>query len=101
MARRTPLTDHRRGCDAKHCHSEAVEQAAARFGRIDVLANVAEIALEQPLIPRTRLGRPEEVAGIFAFLASEDAGVITGETILMDGGQLAIDGRKLHAWDDI
>lgn len=67
----------------------------------DVLANVAGIALEQPLIPLTRSVRLEEVAGIFAFLASEDAGFITGETILMDGGQLAIDGHKLHVWDDI
>ena len=52
-------------------------------------------------IPLNRLGKPEEVAGLFAFLASEDAGFVTGETILMDGGQLAIDGRKFHAWDDI
>ena len=52
-------------------------------------------------IPLNRLGKPEEVAGLFAFLASEDAGFVTGETILMDGGQLAIDWRKFHAWDDI
>ena len=48
-----------------------------------------------------QLGQPAEVAGGFAFLASDDAGFITGETILTDGGQLAIDGRKLHTWDDI
>lgn len=53
------------------------------------------------LIPLGRLGKPEEVAGTFTFLASDDAGFINGATILMDGGHLAIDGRKMHAWDDI
>jgi 3-oxoacyl-[acyl-carrier protein] reductase len=36
-----------------------------------------------------RLGRPEDVAGTFAFLASDDAAFIHGETIVIDGGQLA------------
>lgn len=36
-----------------------------------------------------RVGKPEEVAAVFAFLASEDASFITGESILIDGGQLA------------
>lgn len=53
------------------------------------------------LIPLGRLGMPEQVAGTFAFLASDDAGFISGATILVDGGHLAIDGRKNHAWDDI
>ena len=53
------------------------------------------------LIPIGRLGKPEEIAGTFAFLASDDAGFINGTTIIADGGHLALDGRKLHAWDDI
>jgi len=40
-------------------------------------------------IPLRRTGRPEEVASVIAFLASEDASFITGESILIDGGQLA------------
>ncbi|MEF3302007.1 SDR family NAD(P)-dependent oxidoreductase [Paenibacillus sp. GYB003] len=40
-------------------------------------------------IPLGRVGRPEDVAGVFAFLASDDAAFITGETIVVDGGQLA------------
>lgn len=40
-------------------------------------------------IPLGRAGSMKDVAGVFAFLASEDAAFITGETILVDGGQLA------------
>lgn len=40
-------------------------------------------------IPLGRVGKPEDVAGVFAFLASDDAAFITGETIVVDGGQLA------------
>ena len=40
-------------------------------------------------IPLGRLGRPEEVAGLFAFLASDDAGYITGQCFVIDGGEIA------------
>ena len=41
------------------------------------------------LIPLNRFGRPEEIAGVIAFLFSDDASFVTGESILVDGGQLA------------
>ena len=40
-----------------------------------------------PLIPVGRLGEPEEIGRCVAFLASEDAGFITGSTLAANGGQ--------------
>jgi acetoacetyl-CoA reductase len=40
-----------------------------------------------PLIPIGRLGEPKEVARCVVFLASDDAGLITGATLTANGGQ--------------
>jgi glucose 1-dehydrogenase len=40
--------------------------------------------------PLGRCGEPEEVASIAAFLASDDASYMTGQTIYVDGGRLAL-----------
>ncbi|MEM9475446.1 MAG: beta-ketoacyl-ACP reductase [Pseudomonadota bacterium] len=40
-----------------------------------------------PQIPVRRLGEPEEIARCVTFLASEDAGFVTGSTISANGGQ--------------
>jgi NAD(P)-dependent dehydrogenase (short-subunit alcohol dehydrogenase family) len=39
-------------------------------------------------IPLRRHGRPEEVAALFAFLASDEAAYITGQTYIIDGGEI-------------
>lgn len=39
-------------------------------------------------LPLRHLGTADDVAGAFAFLASDDAAFITGETLVIDGGQL-------------
>jgi 3-oxoacyl-[acyl-carrier protein] reductase len=46
----------------------------------DVLAKMAE------KVPVARLGKPEEVANVYAFLASDEAAYINGATISVDGG---------------
>jgi NAD(P)-dependent dehydrogenase (short-subunit alcohol dehydrogenase family) len=40
-------------------------------------------------VPLDRLGRPEDVAALFAFLASDDAAFITGQCFVIDGGEIA------------
>ncbi len=43
-----------------------------------------------PQIPIGRLGEPEEVARCVVFLASDDAGFITGSTLSANGGQVMV-----------
>lgn len=51
----------------------------------DKLNDVQKKAITD-MIPLKRIGRPQEIAGLVAFLASPDADYITGETIRVDGG---------------
>jgi len=54
----------------------------------DALAHYGEQEVEQwrSTIPLGRLGTPEEVAGMIAFLASSGGAYVTGTTIAIDGG---------------
>jgi NAD(P)-dependent dehydrogenase (short-subunit alcohol dehydrogenase family) len=46
------------------------------------------------LIPMNRFGLPEEVAGVVAFALSDEASYMTGESMIVDGGQIACQDNK-------
>ena len=83
-----------------HGFTKALAQEGARFGitvnaiapgyiDTEMVAAVPEAVLEKIVarIPVGRLGHAEEIARGVAFLASEDAGFVTGSTMSMNGGQ--------------
>ena len=55
-----------------------------------VVNDEAAIARVMSRTPLGRAGEPSEVASIAAFLASDDASYVTGETIYVDGGRLPL-----------
>ena len=51
-----------------------------------MLKNPEFLANREAVIPMHRLGEPEDIAGVVAFLLGEDAGFVTGENLSADGG---------------
>jgi 3-oxoacyl-[acyl-carrier protein] reductase len=49
----------------------------------------AYVEMVKPLVPLGRMGQPDEVAGLVAYLASARAGFITGASLTIDGGYVA------------
>ncbi len=52
----------------------------------DMIETIPMLEMMKKRIPLGRFGKPEEVAGAVAFLASEEASYITGHTISINGG---------------
>lgn len=65
-----------------------VNAVAPGFILTDMTASLPENVKEKMLgqVALGRFGQPEEVAAVVVFLASEGAGYITGQTIVVDGG---------------
>jgi len=96
---------------SKHAVSGMTKNAALEYGRDGIVTNaIAPGAILTPMVaeafkqvnpqdpkaaeteyaqanPTKRLGLPEEVAKVVAFLLSEDASYVNGQTIAIDGGQ--------------
>ena len=62
-----------------------VNAVAPGFVKTDMTADLDEDALKKT-IPARRFGEPEEVAALIGFLASKEAGYITGNVISINGG---------------
>lgn len=67
-----------------------VNAVAPGFIASEMTAELGEVVLEEAKkrIPAKRLGTPEEVAAAVLFLASKDAGYISGQTLVVDGGMI-------------
>lgn len=65
-----------------------VNAIAPGFISTDMTGVLSEKIIEKTIarIPMQRMGEPEDVAGMAAFLASDEAGYITGQIICVDGG---------------
>ena len=65
-----------------------VNAIAPGYVMTDMVSKIPEDILNKiiGLIPMARLGKPEDIARAVAFLTSEDASYITGETISINGG---------------
>jgi 3-oxoacyl-[acyl-carrier protein] reductase len=72
----------------KHIRVNAV---APGFVETDMLSKVPPKLLEQYVsrVPLRRFAKPEEIASVVSFLASDEASYIVGETVVVDGGVLA------------
>ena len=52
------------------------------------ITSTEERAAMARFVPMKRWGTPEDIAGAMAYLADRDAGYVTGQTIVVDGGAL-------------
>lgn len=65
-----------------------VNAVAPGFTKTEMIEKVPEkvIAMLLEKTPLTRLGKPEDIASLYTFLASEESSFITGQVIGIDGG---------------
>ena len=61
----------------------------AKVGRYSINLTMRREAFTR-MTPVGRLAEPDDIAGVIAFLASEDSGYITGATIDVNGGRLML-----------
>jgi 3-oxoacyl-[acyl-carrier protein] reductase len=69
-------------------HGVTVNVVSPGYIATEMLGEIDEAGLKAALalVPMKRYGKPEEIAAAMAFLASDDAAYITGQTIRVNGG---------------
>lgn len=68
-------------------HGIRVNSVSPGYIRTELVEPYAEYHSQwEPKIPLGRLGRPEELAGLYLYLASDAASYMTGSDIVIDGG---------------
>lgn len=69
-------------------HGITVNSISPGYIATEMLGEIDAEGLEEALrlVPMRRYGKPEEIAAAMAFLASDDAAYITGQTIRVNGG---------------
>ena len=67
-------------------YTDRIKQLAEQRAKRDETSFDEAISAMENDIPVGRIGRPEELANLIVFLASERASYITGTTIQVDGG---------------
>lgn len=76
----------RYGPQGLRCNAVSPGTIRTGIGRADGRPGEERRPPVSTLYPLRRIGEPEEVASVIAFLASEDASFITGANIVVDGG---------------
>lgn len=72
--------------------SRGVRVNAVAAGWIGGVMDTDEVFnMSRAITPLGRLGSPEEIAGVVAFLLSEDAGFVNGTVVTADGGYSGVD----------
>ncbi|MEX5637128.1 SDR family oxidoreductase [Parafrankia sp. FMc2] len=96
----TLLDAHHAACDARDARQSALANMVApgwieTQNAVDYLRSNAGLEtederrawmLDNARVPATRMGRPEEIASMIAYLCSAQAGYVTGNWIEVDGG---------------
>ena len=69
-------------------HGITVNAVSPGYIATEMLGEIDPTGLESTLriIPMRRYGKPQDIAAAMAFLASDEAGYITGQTLRVNGG---------------
>jgi NAD(P)-dependent dehydrogenase (short-subunit alcohol dehydrogenase family) len=68
--------------------TDMVRNVAQKVGKLDGLTGDEWLEMREQDCPMKRLAEPWEIAGVVAYLASEDSRYITGQAIEVDGGMI-------------